>query len=180
MKKGTFRIKGKRVFLRYPETSDLEEFTSLAKRSAQFHRGLMRLAKTEAEFERFLQRASTDSTEVLLICESESNAIVGFIGLSQIFHGPFKSAYMGYGLGVQFTGNGYATEAVRLMTRYAFTKLGLHRIEANIQPHNAASVNVVKRVGYHNEGYSPRYLKVGGKWRDHERWAITKEDWKGK
>jgi ribosomal-protein-alanine N-acetyltransferase len=180
MKKGTFRIKGKKVFLRYPEISDLDEFTTLAKKSERFHRGLMRLAKTNSEFKRFLGRASTDSTEVLLVCRNEDGSIVGFIGLSQIFLGLFKSAYMGYGLGVGFTGYGYATEAVELMTRYAFTKLALHRIEANIQPHNIASINVVKRAGYKKEGFSPRYLKVGGKWRDHERWAITKEDWKGK
>jgi ribosomal-protein-alanine N-acetyltransferase len=179
-KKKLFRISGRKVFLRSPEISDLAEFTALAKKSERFHRGLMRFAKTKTEFEGFLERAVDPSSEVLLICEAGSGAIAGMINLSQIFYGPLKSAYMGYGLGVDFTGKGYATEAVELMTRHAFTNLGLHRLEANIQPGNIASINVVKRAGFRKEGYSPRYLKIGGTWRDHERWAITREDWEGK
>ena len=180
MKKEAFRVKGKRVFLRYPDISDLDEFTRLARKSEQFHRGVFRLARTKAEFQHLLERASTDSTEIFLICEAESGRIVGVISLSQIFYGPFKSAYMGYALGIGFTGKGFATEAIRLMTRHAFMELKLHRIEANIQPQNKASKNAAKRSGFLLEGYSPRYLKIGGKWRDHERWAITKEDWKEK
>jgi ribosomal-protein-alanine N-acetyltransferase len=180
MKKETFRIKGKRVFLRYPEASDLEEFTTLARKSERFHRGLMSMAKTPAEYASYLERSAGDASKMFLICRTLDGAIVGMINLSQIVHGLFKSAYLGYGLGVPFTGNGFATEAVQLATRYAFTKLGLHRLEANIQPHNRPSIEVAKRCGYRKEGYSPRYLKIGGKWCDHERWAITKEDWKGK
>jgi ribosomal-protein-alanine N-acetyltransferase len=70
------------------------------------------------------------------------------------------------------------TEAMRLLLRHAFTKLKLHRIEANIQPENQASIALVKRAGFVREGYSRRYLKICGRWRDHERWAILVEDWK--
>ena len=69
------------------------------------------------------------------------------------------------------------TEALRLAMRHAFRVLKLHRVEANIQPTNRPSIAVVKRLGFRREGYSRRYLKISGRWRDHERWAILKEDW---
>lgn len=70
------------------------------------------------------------------------------------------------------------TEAMQLMLRYAFERLRLHRIEANVQPENSPSLALVKRAGFIREGYSRRYLKVCGRWRDHERWAILAEDWR--
>jgi ribosomal-protein-alanine N-acetyltransferase len=70
------------------------------------------------------------------------------------------------------------TEAMRLLLREAFTHIGLHRLEANIQPGNVASIALAKRCGFELEGFSPRYLKVGGRWRDHERWAVRTETWR--
>jgi ribosomal-protein-alanine N-acetyltransferase len=99
------------------------------------------------------------------------------VNLSQIFYGPFCNAYLGYGLGAGFTGQGFMTEAIRLVLRFAFRDLKLHRVEANVQPGNDPSINVLRRTGFQQEGFSKKYLKVGGKWRDHERWAITREDW---
>ena len=72
------------------------------------------------------------------------------------------------------------SEGLALVLRHAFCELRLHRLEANIQPANAASIALVRRCGFAYEGLSPRYLKVGGRWRDHERWAITREDWTGR
>ena len=104
--------------------------------------------------------------------------IVGSINLSQIFMGGFRSAYLGYYICAPFAGLGYMSEGLRLMLRYSFRQLKLHRLEANIQPRNKASIALVKRAGFVREGYSRRYLKIGGQWRDHERWAILTEDWK--
>jgi ribosomal-protein-alanine N-acetyltransferase len=89
-----------------------------------------------------------------------------------------QGAFVGYGGVAGFTGQGYMTEALRLVLRDAFTTLGLHRLEANIQPGNTGSIALARRCGFELEGYSPRYLKVGGRWRDHERWALRAEAWR--
>jgi ribosomal-protein-alanine N-acetyltransferase len=68
-------------------------------------------------------------------------------------------------------------EGLELLLRYVFRTMRLHRVEANIQPENAASVALMCGAGFRLEGHSPRYLKIGGRWRDHDRWAITREDW---
>ena len=70
------------------------------------------------------------------------------------------------------------TEALQLGLRHAFRVLDLHRVEANIMPGNRASIALVKRAGFRREGYSARYLKIAGHWADHERWALTVEDWR--
>ena len=103
---------------------------------------------------------------------------MGSIALSQIVYGGVHSAYVGYQIGAEFSGHGYMTEALRLVLRHAFLKLKLHRLEANIQPENVASLALVKRAGFTKEGYSRRYLKICGRWRDHERWAILVDDWR--
>ena len=103
--------------------------------------------------------------------------MLGAIELSQIVLGPFRSAYLGYFLGKPYARQGYMTEALGQAVRQAFTRIRLHRVEANIQPNNAASIALVKRLGFQKEGYSRRYLKIEGRWRDHERWALLAEDW---
>jgi [ribosomal protein S5]-alanine N-acetyltransferase len=68
-------------------------------------------------------------------------------------------------------------EGLALALDHAFSSLRLHRLEANIQPANTASIQLVKSLGFRLEGVSPRYLKIRGRWRDHERWAILREEW---
>jgi len=102
------------------------------------------------------------------------------VNISQIIHGALQSGFVGYGGVAGQTGQGYMTEAVGLAVRRAFTDLRLHRLEANIQPGNEASIALAVRCGFEYEGFSPRYLKVGGQWRDHERWAIRAEQWRAR
>ena len=110
----------------------------------------------------------------------EDGAIVGWLNLSEIVRFGFQNAYLGYSGIAGFSGQGYMTEALELVLREAFGKLGLHRIEANIQPGNKASLALAKRAGFVYEGFSERYLKIGGRWRDHERWALRSEAWRAR
>jgi [ribosomal protein S5]-alanine N-acetyltransferase len=171
-------LRGKKVFLRPPTEDDLAEYTALNKASRRFHRHLVNPPTDEKSFADFLRRSETETDCCFLICRAEDGAIVGGAALSQIFRKAFQNAYLGYHLAEKFTGRGYMTEAVSLILKYAFRDLKLHRVEANVQPHNAASIAVLQRCGFRKEGFSPKYLKIGGRWRDHERWAIVKEDWR--
>jgi ribosomal-protein-alanine N-acetyltransferase len=173
-------IAGERVFLRSPTKRDGAEFIALNRASKRLHRGLVSPPTTLEQFTAFLERAKREDSCCVFICLVTDGSIVGAMCLSQIFRGGFQNAYLGYYTGAPHAGQGYMREALKLLLRYAFKHLKLHRLEANIQPDNAASIALVKRAGFTREGYSRRYLKVCGRWRDHERWAITVEDWKSK
>jgi ribosomal-protein-alanine N-acetyltransferase len=171
-------IADKRVLLRAPTIKDRAEFIALNRGSKHANRGLISMPTTEQQFAAFLKRSNTESSICFFICLVTDGSIIGAASLSQIFHGGFQNAYLGYYVASPYAGHGYMTEALQLMLCYAFKTLKLHRLEANIQPGNAASTALVKRAGFVLEGYSERYLKVCGRWRDHERWAITMENWK--
>ncbi len=170
-------LKGKKVWLRPPRNKDFEEFVSLNKSSQKFHRGLANPPLNRKSFDAFLLRNESETNECFIICRIEDDAITGSINLSQIFRGNFNNAYLGYYLGEKFAGQSLMSEAIKLILRFAFKELKLHRIEANVQPQNAASIAVLQKNGFVKEGFSQKYLKVGGRWCDHERWAIIKEDW---
>jgi [ribosomal protein S5]-alanine N-acetyltransferase len=69
-------------------------------------------------------------------------------------------------------------QGLRAVISHCFSELGLHRLEANIQPENVRSIALVRSLGFGMEGFSPRYLKVCGRWRDHERWALLSDNWR--
>lgn len=173
-------IVGESVFLRPPMKPDIEEFIALNRASTRLHRGLVSPPTQPEQFASFLKRCRGADCACFLVCRVEDGRIVGSINLSQIFLGAFRNAYLGYYVGARYSGQGYLTEAIHLMLEYAFEQLKLHRLEANIQPGNIASIALVERAGFIREGFSRRYLKIYGRWRDHERWAIIAEDWKSK
>ena len=177
---GNAVVAGKRVYLRTPTRRDLKEFLTLNRASTELHRGLVSPPIQTTQFTAFLERCRRTDAACFFICRVEDRRIVGSINLSQIFLGGFRNAYLGYFIGAPYAARGYMTEAIGLMLRHAFRNLKLRRLEANIQPGNVASVALVKGAGFVREGYSRRYLKVCGRWRDHERWAILAEDWKAK
>jgi [ribosomal protein S5]-alanine N-acetyltransferase len=167
-----------RVYLRSPLASDREEFVSLMRTSRAFHRPWATAPTDDERFAAYLADSRRPDFEAMLVCRSEDRAIVGFFNLSQIVRRSLQSAYLGYAAGKPFAGQGYMREAIELVLRHAFVNLRLHRIEANIQPGNTASIALARGAGFRREGFSPRYLKIGGRWRDHERWAILVEEWR--
>ena len=165
------------MYLRHPAQSDFGELAERYSASRELFRGVASIKFDRVSFGEMLASADSETKQSFLICRYEDNAIVGTVTLSQIFRKAFQNAYLGYQLFGGFTGNGYMTNAVDQVLRLAFIDLGLHRVEANVQPENKPSIAVLKRSGFAKEGFSRRYLKISGRWRDHERWAILKEDW---
>ena len=166
-----------RVFLRPPSATDRKEFVSLMRASRSFHKPWASAPTDDDRFAAYLADAQRPDFEAMLVCRIDDLAILGFFNLSQIVRRSLQSAYLGYAIGKPFAGHGYMREGLDLVLRRAFTELRLHRIEANIQPGNHASIALARGAGFCREGFSPRYLKIAGRWRDHERWAILADDW---
>ncbi|MNC36537.1 putative ribosomal N-acetyltransferase YdaF [compost metagenome] len=106
----------------------------------------------------------------------EPERIIGSVALSNIVRGAFQSCHLGYRLDGSEQGKGYMTEAVKEIIAYGFGKLGLHRIEANIMPRNAASLKVTEKLGFYHEGLAKSYLKINGKWEDHIHTVLLNEE----
>ena len=171
-------LRGKNIFLRPPTPADFREFTGLMKISKPVFRELLGDFQGRKQFNEYLQRCEREDFYGFLICRREDGAILGNMNLFNIVRLHVQFAIVGYFVGAPHVRQGYATEALQLMLRFAFRKLKLHRVEASIQPHNEASIALVKRAGFTFEGCSRRLVKIAGKWRDHERWAILVEDWR--
>jgi|SRR5580700_7636298 ribosomal-protein-alanine N-acetyltransferase len=169
--------RGERVYLRRPTAGDTKEVIATVRTSRRLHRPWVYPTETKAAFDGYIRRNQAPDFVGLLICRLSDDRILGMANLSQIFRGNLQGAYLGFWASAESAGQGYMKEGLKLVLRYAFKKLKLHRLEANLQPANETSKALIKRCGFRYEGFSPRYLKVGGVWRDHERWAIHAEEW---
>ena len=143
----------------------------MVRASRRMHRPWVHPPKDLEGYRGLLRRSRSPRVEVLFAWSREDDALIGVFTLSEIVRGTFQSAYLGYYGHMRHAGRGLMTEAMGLVVEHAFRTIALHRIEANIQPENVRSIALAKRCGFRREGYSPRYLKIGGRWRDHERWA---------
>ncbi len=161
-----------RVLLCPPAVADEEEFLAAIAASRALHRPWLYPPTTSLDYRAYLVTLDGVRKAGFLVRRREDNALLGWANVSEIVRGALQGAFLGYGAIAGHGGHGYMTEGVGLVVRHAFTVLGLHRLEANIQPGNEASKALARRVGFVCEGFSPRYLKVGGRWRDHERWAL--------
>jgi ribosomal-protein-alanine N-acetyltransferase len=160
-----------RISIRPLRASDQSKFLAAVRRSRALHKPWTSPPKTSAEFRTYLKRLAPPSNRGIAICRVDTGEIVGVVSITNIVLGRFRSAYLGYYALAGHERRGLMREGLDAVVSFAFRSLKLHRVEANIQPGNAASIALAKACGFSKEGYSPRYLKIGGRWRDHERWA---------
>ncbi|MET7332308.1 GNAT family N-acetyltransferase [Nonomuraea sp. NPDC005650] len=173
----TYLAQGTRVGIRRIGLDDRTEFLTLNRQSADLLARWMPGIPivTDEAFEGYMARFDHPANEGFVLCRLDTGAIVGRANLNNIIRGTRQDGTLGYCAYSSTTGRGYMTEGLRLLVGYAFGELGLHRVEANIQPSNTPSLNLIKRVGFRKEGYSPGFQFIDGAWRDHERWAVTVE-----
>lgn len=112
---------------------------------------------------------------VWLFKKNDPNTPIGTIAISNITRGVFQSCFLGYKIDANHAQQGYMSEALFKMIEYTFTELKLHRIEANIMPRNEASLNLVKKFGFVDEGLAKKYLKINGIWEDHIHMVLLNE-----
>jgi ribosomal-protein-alanine N-acetyltransferase len=161
-----------RVALVRPSARWSAEFVAAVRRSRRLHGRWVRPPSTPTAYRAYVRRLRRPTYEGYLICLRDSDELVGVENISEIVQGALRSAYLGYYVFRPYEGRELMTEGLALVVRDAFRRLGLPRVEANIQPGNRAPIRLARRLGFRREGYSPRYLKIQGRWRDHERWAL--------
>jgi [ribosomal protein S5]-alanine N-acetyltransferase len=162
----------KNVVARQPTPEDQPRFLESVLQSHDLHRPWVKPPATAVQFDAYLARMALPENCAFLICNCSIESILGVVNITNITRGPFQSGYLGYYAFSGHEGQGLMREGLLLVLHHAFKSLKLHRLEANIQPGNLRSIGLVESCGFQNEGFSKKYLKVGGRWRDHERWAI--------
>lgn len=168
-----------RVAIRRLRPEDGPELVAANLASLALHEPWVQPCRNETSFLAYL--ASCDGTRRIgfIARERASGRIAGVVNASEIVRGALQGAYLGYYGMAGFAGRGLMRDAVALAVTHLFAIEGLHRLEANIQPGNAPSLALARRLGFRKEGFSPRYLRIDGEWRDHERWALLADEWRG-
>lgn len=164
------------VFIRELRADDQTQFLTAMQASQGLHHPWVCPPLTAETFAAYFHHYQHANCKSFLLFDIDEQ-LAGVFNLSEIVRGSFQNAYLGFYAVQAFAGKGYMSAGMKMLLEKAFTELALHRIEANIQPSNHRSIHLVKSNHFRHEGFSPHYLKINGEWRDHERWAITLEDW---
>jgi ribosomal-protein-alanine N-acetyltransferase len=178
-------IQGRGVSLRVPQMSDYAAWAELRALSRAhlvpwepaWPRDDLSRSAFRRRMRHYQREAREDAGYAFLLFETQQDRLVGGLSLSNIRRGVTQAVTLGYWLGAPYFGRGYMTEAVRAAVPHCFDALKLHRIEAAAQSSNAASVRVLERMGFVQEGLARRYLKINGEWQDHLLFALLAEDW---
>ncbi len=177
-------ITGAGVSLRVPQSSDFAEWAALREVSRAFltpwepiwpSDDLTRSA-FRRRVKRYAEDLRSDLAYAFLIFRSDDNAMVGGLTLANIRRGVAQAGSIGYWTGAPFANQGYMTAAMRALVPFCFGTLRLHRLEAACIPGNMASIRLLEKTGFTQEGYARRYLCINGKWQDHLLFARVRDD----
>ena len=178
------RLERNRVYLRFPVQRDWRNWAALRAESRDFLAPWEPTwaydALTRGAFRRRLKMYKTEirqgATYSFLIFRRIDDVLLGGITLSNLRRGVAQSATLGYWIGVPHGNQGYMTDSLAAILEFAFSRIGLHRIEAACLPANEASRRLLLRSGFREEGYAREYLRISGRWQDHQLYAILRDN----
>ncbi len=167
-----------RSYLRKPAEADGREFVDCVLRRRHHLEPFVYAADSLSAYRTWIANGNRADVDQFLVCRRADDAIVGFVSINDRSGGALQSGALGWASLSTEPRQGHLTDGVSMVLEVAFTQLRLHRLEANLQPSNDRSRRLAIRSGFRLEGFSPRFLLIDGQWRDHERWAISEEDWR--
>ena len=165
-------LKGFRTRIQEPDEADEAAFLAAMQDSVGLHYPWVSAPKDHKGWVRYMDRLKRVNEAGFLVKSLQDGEICGVVNLNLITYEALCSAHVSYfGVAGQAE-QGYMKEGLIQVVQHAFGELGLHRLEANIQPDNQASIALAQSTGFQYEGFSPQLLKINNVWCDHERWAI--------
>jgi ribosomal-protein-alanine N-acetyltransferase len=166
-----------------PLTNDYREWSVLRRESRSYLEPWSRdgpLTNSSTAWRHRISRYREDYAQgtaiAFFIFERSSGKLAGGITLGNIRHGVAQSGHIGYWVGERYSGRGLMTDAVKVVSHFAFDELRLHRIEAACIPDNARSIRVLEKAGFRREGLLRSYLRINGIWQDHYLYARIADD----
>jgi ribosomal-protein-alanine N-acetyltransferase len=177
------RLERNRVYLRFPVQRDWRNWAALRAESRDFLAPWEPTwaydALTRGAFRRRLKMYKAEMrqevTYSFLIFRRIDDVLLGGITLSNLRRGVAQSATLGYWIGSPHRNQGYMTDSLAAILEFAFSRIGLHRVEAACLPANEASRRLLLRSGFREEGYAREYLRISGRWQDHQLFAILRD-----
>ena len=145
------------------------------RRSRALHRSWVQVPTSAKAFQRYVIEMNTTDDKAFVAIRTDTREMVGVVELQDIFRGDFQTAYLIYYVFEGQQRQGLMKAAVEQVIAKAFGPMKLHRLEANIQPDNTASIALVKACGFEKEGLSRQFLRKNGEWKDHERWSLLND-----
>jgi ribosomal-protein-alanine N-acetyltransferase len=180
-------IRGRQVYLRYPTMGDYAAWAELRAVSRhhltvwepQWARDELTRSAYRRRLRQYQRELRDDQGYALFILRASDAILLGGLSISNVRRGVAQAASVGYWIGEPHAGRGHMTDALRAVLPFVFGTLGLNRLEAACQPHNAPSRRVLQKVGFRREGMARRYLKINGAWQDHDLYALLHDEVQG-
>ena len=166
-----------KIALVTPDESHELQFLAAVHASRKLHRPWTYPPNTPKLFDEYLASLRNGSRIGYLVV-AEHGGLAAWINIGGVIRGLFQNGFLGYSAFLPYDGQGYVSSGLRKVITLAFREHRLHRLEANIQPGNSRSIHLARRLGFAHEGFSRKYLKIGGRWADHERFAMTADAWR--